>query len=65
VPKPIELQYVYKKQLSFTKQQKKAFEVLRKYDVNVNDFIRIAISEKLKRDWKSIKEKKEQIYLPF
>jgi hypothetical protein len=63
--KPIEIQYVYKKQLSFNKQQKKAFEVLRQYDVNVNNFIRIAISEKLKRDWKSIKEKKEQIYLPF
>lgn len=65
MPKPIELQYVYKKQLSFNKQQKKAFEVLKQYDVNINDFIRIAISEKLKRDWKSIKEKKEQIYLPF
>ena len=63
--KPIEIQYVYKKQLSLTKQQKKAFEVLKQYDVNINDFIRIAISEKLKRDWKSIKEKKEQIYLPF
>jgi hypothetical protein len=63
--KPIEIQYVYKKQLSFNKQQKKAFEVLKQYDVNINDFIRIAISEKLKRDWKSIKEKKEQIYLPF
>ena len=63
--KPIEIQYVYKKQLSFTKQQKKALEVLKQYDVNVNNFIRIAISEKLKRDWKSIKEKKERIYLPF
>ena len=38
---------VYKKVIGFTKQQKEAFETLEKYDVNVNQFIRQAIKEKL------------------
>lgn len=55
----------YKKVVGFTKQQKEAFEILEKYDVNVNKFIRQAVKEKLQRDWKGIKEKKERIKLPF
>lgn len=55
----------YKKLIGFTTQQKAAFETLESYGVNVNKFIRIAISEKLKRDWKCIKEKKEKVKLPF
>ncbi len=39
--------------------------ILESYGVNVNQFIRLAIKEKLKRDWKSIKEKKEKIICPF
>jgi phage regulator Rha-like protein len=53
------------KSIRFTKQQIEAFEQLEKYNVNVSKFIRLAISEKIKRDWKSIKEKKERIYCPF
>jgi hypothetical protein len=53
------------KSIRFTKQQMEAFEQLEKYNVNVSKFIRLAISEKIKRDWKSIKEKKERIYCPF
>lgn len=56
---------VYKKVIGFTKQQKEAFETLEKYDVNVNQFIRQAVKEKLQRDWKGIKEKKETTKLPF
>lgn len=56
---------VYKKVIGFTKQQKEAFETLEKYGVNVNQFIRSATKEKLHREWKSIKEKKEKIKLPF
>jgi hypothetical protein len=63
--KPIELQYTYKKLLAFTSQQKQAFETLEKYDVNVNNFIRIAVREKLQREWKSIKEKHERVKMPF
>jgi hypothetical protein len=65
MPKPIEIQYSYKKQISFTQQQKKSLKTLENYGVNVNDFIRIAVREKLRRDWKSIKEEKERMRLPF
>jgi len=53
------------KTIRFTKQQMDAFAQLEKYDVNISKFIRIAISEKIKKDWKSIKEKKEKVILPF
>jgi len=58
-------QLVYKKLIGFTETQRQAFETLEKYDVNVNRFIRDAVKEKIRRDWKSIKEKKERIKLPF
>lgn len=63
--KPIDLQFSYKKQIGFTKQQQKAFKTLENYNVNVNQFIRDAISEKIKREWKIIKEEKHRIKLPF
>lgn len=56
---------VYKKLIGFTETQRQAFETLEKYDVNMNRFVRDAVKEKLKRDWKQIKEKKERIKLPF
>ena len=65
MPKPIEIQLVYKKVISFDLKQKKAFEVLKKHDVNINEFIRIAVREKIKRDWKSIKEEKTKGFCPF
>ena len=55
----------YKKVIGFTKVQQNAFKTLESYGVNVNQFIRLAISEKLKKDWKTIKEKKEKVYCPF
>jgi len=64
--KPIENQYTYKKVIAFTKQQQKSLETLKKYDVNVNEFIRIAVREKIKKDWENIKENKEnKNYCPF
>jgi hypothetical protein len=57
--------FEYKKVISFTKSQKQSLETLKNYDVNVNEFIRIAVREKIQRDWKSIKEKKEKVYCPF
>lgn len=56
---------LYKKVIGFTEQQKKAFEILESYGVNVNQFIRQATKEKLRMEWKSIKEQKERIKLPF
>jgi len=63
--KPIGIQYVYKKQIGFTKQQQNSLKILEDYGVNVNQFIRQAIKEKLQRDWPKIKEKKETIKYPF
>ena len=55
----------YKKVIGFTKQQKKAFETLEKHGVNVNKFIRQAISEKIKSEWRKIKEPTTKEYCPF
>lgn len=55
----------YKKVIGFTETQKKAFETLESYGVNVNHFIRLAVKEKLQKDWKSIKEKKVKNICPF
>ena len=62
---PKDLQYSYKKVIGFTKQQQNAFKVLEQHNVNINQFIRAAIAEKLKRDWKTIKENKTKEYCPF
>jgi hypothetical protein len=51
--------------IMISEKQAKSLTILKKYDVNVSQFIRQAIKEKLQKDWKSIKEKKEQIYCPF
>ena len=55
--KPIELQYTYKKAIGFTERQRQSLETLEKYGVNVNQFIRQAVKEKIQRDWKTIKSK--------
>lgn len=53
------------KSIRFSAKQAESLAILESYGVNVNRFIRIAIKEKLAKDWKSIKEKKERIYCPF
>ena len=63
--KPIDLQLSYKKVVGFTKQQKEAFETLENYGVNINQFIRSAVKDKIQREWKSIKEKKQTNKCPF
>ena len=63
--KPLNLQYTYKKQIGFTETQRKSLQKLENYGVNVNQFIRQAVKEKITRDWKMIKEEKERIRLPF
>ena len=39
--------------------------ILKTYNVNVSQFIRSAIKEKLQKDWKTIKENKTKEYCPF
>ena len=41
-----------------SKVQAESLQKLKDYDVNVSQFIRIAIAEKIKSNWKEIKEKK-------
>ena len=50
--------------IRFTEKQAESLQKLKDYDVNVSQFIRLAIAEKIKRDWKAIKEKKERVKLP-
>ena len=57
--------YTIRQVVMITDKQSETLDILRKYDVNISQFIRIAIKEKIGRDWKSIKEKKERIKLPF
>jgi post-segregation antitoxin (ccd killing protein) len=58
-------QFTEPKTIKFTKIQMNSLQILESYGVNISQFARIAISEKLKRDWKSIKENKEKVKLPF
>ena len=51
--------------IRFSDEQINSLNKLKDYDVNISQFIRIAISEKIKRDWKQIKEKKQRVKLPF
>ena len=51
---------IYKKVIGFTLKQKESLNILESYGVNVNHFVRLAVKEKLQRDWKSIKESKEK-----
>ena len=57
--------FEYKKVIGFTKQQKKAFEILEEHGVNVNKFIRQAIAEKIKSASRKIKEQSNKQYCPF
>lgn len=51
--------------IRFSEQQAESLQKLKDYDINVSKFIRLAISEKIKRDWKQIKSEKQRVKLPF
>lgn len=51
--------------IMISKEQAKSLSILKNHDVNISSFIRQAISEKLKRDWKNIKQEKNKEYCPF
>jgi ubiquitin len=63
--KPIETQYIVKRKIGFTKTQDESLRKLADYGVNINNFVRIAVREKIKRDWPKIKEHHEKDYCPF
>lgn len=58
-------QYTESKSFKFSKIQMQSIRILESYGVNVSQFVRIAIKEKIKRDWRSIKTKHETIKMPF
>lgn len=51
--------------IMISEKQSESLAILKQYDVNVSQFIRQAIKEKLQREWKIIKEKKERAKTPF
>lgn len=53
------------KTIKFTEIQMNSLNVLESYGVNVSQFIRLAVKEKLQRDWKTIKEPKIKNKCPF
>ena len=57
--------YTESKTIKFTKQQMDSLNTLKRYDVDVSRFIRDAVSEKIKRDWKEIKQHKDNSNIPF
>ena len=64
---PLDAEYkkVNRITIGFNKVQFESLQKLKQYDVNISQFIRIAIKEKIKRDWKIIKEEKNKEKLPF
>lgn len=53
------------KTIRFTETQMNSLAILEDYGVNINQFIRIAIKDKLSKDWKTIKENKLKTKRPF
>ena len=59
------MQLTKSKTIRFTSEQMNSLSILESYNVNVNQFIRVAIKEKLAKDWKQIKETKIKNNCPF
>lgn len=57
--------YTERQVVMISKIQSESLSKLKSYDVNVSQFIRQAIKEKIQRDWKHIKESKNKSYCPF
>ncbi len=58
-------QYTKIQTIRITETQSNSLAILKSKGVNVNQFIRLAIKEKINRDWKQIKEVKEKVKCPF
>lgn len=56
--------YTERQEVKLSKQQKETLSILESYGVNKSQFIRQAIKEKIKREWQTIKTKKENINTP-
>jgi hypothetical protein len=52
--------YIHTFQLKITNQQFDSLKTLKKYGVNPSQFIRIAVKDKLQKEWKQIKKSKNE-----
>jgi post-segregation antitoxin (ccd killing protein) len=51
--------------IRISKEQKQTLDKLKGYNVNVSQFVRNAIKEKIERDYDDLKEKSKKEYCPF
>ena len=51
--------------LEHSSTQKRTLEKLKSRNIKVSDFVRKAISEKIKRDYTELQEKPKKEYCPF
>lgn len=58
-------QYTEKQTIRLTKIQSESLKIIESKGVNISQFIRLAIKEKLQKDWKHIKVKQEKQITPF
>ena len=58
-------QYTEKHTIRLTKIQSESLSIIESKGVNISQFIRIAIKEKIQRDWAKIKVKQEKPKSPF
>lgn len=58
-------QYTEKHTIRLTKTQSESLKIIESKGVNVSQFIRLAIKDKIQRDWKQIKIKQEKVRTPF
>ena len=63
MPKP--LKYNKVKVIKITETQLKTLQKMKSYNVNIGNFIRSAISEKIQREYKELIPKPKKEYCPF
>ena len=51
--------------LKISSTQKRTLEKLKSRNIKVSDFVRKAIAEKIKRDYKELQDKPKKEYCPF
>jgi hypothetical protein len=51
--------------IMISEKQAESLKILKSHNVDISQFIRQAIKEKLQRDWKEIKESKNKYKCPF
>ena len=51
--------------LRLSKEQLNSLKILESYNIQISLFIRQAIKEKIRREWKQIKETKNTEFCPF